>query len=128
MVNIKFEEMLKMLRTDKGWSTYDLAEKINHSGVNEKSIRKWEIGLEYPEVDVIYKLSDLYSVPSEDLFMARQLSLEGGLEGINKRFIKCLCFWLGVSMKVALVIEILIYVFALVIAFAFIHSAGSRFA
>lgn len=126
MININLEEMLKILRTDKGWTTYELAEKINHVGVSEKNIRKWELGLEYPEIDVIYQLSDLYSIPSEDLLMARQISLESGLDSIHMRFIKYLCFWLGVSIKVAFVLEVLFYIFALWFAFSYIHSAGSR--
>ena len=101
MININLEEMLKKLRTDKGWTTYELVEKIEHIGISEKNIRKWELGLEYPEIDVIYKLSDIYNVPSENLLMARQISLESGLDSIHMRFIKHLCFWLGVSIKVA---------------------------
>lgn len=126
MININLEEMLKKLRTDKGWTTYELVEKIEHIGISEKNIRKWELGLEYPEIDVIYKLSDIYNVPSENLLMARQISLESGLDSIHMRFIKHLCFWLGVSIKVAFVLEILFYIFALWFAFAFIHEAGSR--
>lgn len=124
MININLEEMLKTLRTDKGWTTYDLVEKINRVGVSEKSIRKWELGLEYPEMDVIYQLSDLYNIPSEDLLMARQISLESGLDSIHMRFIKHLCFWLGISIKVAFALEVLFYIFALWFAFAFIHEAG----
>lgn len=54
------EELLKDLRQEKRWSYLQLMEELQRNGVtvNDKEIKKWEYGLEYPSLDVIYKLQE----------------------------------------------------------------------
>ena len=85
------EELLKDLREEKEWSYWDIVEKLNDLGIpllDEKQIKKWELGLEYPELEIIYKLSELYVIPSEQFVMAKSNSLKEGMQAIHMTFIK----------------------------------------
>lgn len=93
-----FEELLYELRIQTGLARKQVVEKIEMPNVTEKTIRKWESGLEYPDINVIYKLSELYHISSEELLKSKQLTLEAGMEGIHVVFIKCLSFILGLSI------------------------------
>lgn len=59
-----FGEKLKNLRKDKGWSQEELAEKIF---VSRQSVSKWENGQNYPSIEIIIKLSDLFGVTIDEL-------------------------------------------------------------
>ena len=54
------EELLIRLRNEKGWSRVELMSHLSNKTIKEKDIRKWELGLEYPDLDIIYKLSEIY--------------------------------------------------------------------
>lgn len=57
------EKLLK-LRTDRGLSQGDLAEKLD---VSRQSVSKWETGQSVPDLDKIIKLADLFGVTVDDL-------------------------------------------------------------
>ncbi len=64
MITIKFSERLKKEREKKGWSQTELAEKIH---VSRQSVSKWETGKNYPSIEVIIDLSDLFNITIDDL-------------------------------------------------------------
>jgi transcriptional regulator with XRE-family HTH domain len=59
-----FEERLKNERKNKGWSQEELAEKLF---VSRQSISKWENGQNYPSIEIIIKLSDLFGLTIDEL-------------------------------------------------------------
>lgn len=59
-----FAEKLKSERKNKGWSQEDLAEKLF---VSRQSVSKWENGQNYPSIEIIIKLSDLFGVTIDEL-------------------------------------------------------------
>jgi len=59
-----FGEKLKSVRKTKGWSQEELAEKLF---VSRQSVSKWENGQNYPSIEVIIKLSDLFEVSIDEL-------------------------------------------------------------
>lgn len=120
----EIEKMLLRLRVSKGWTRLQLVEKLEDSKITEKTIKKWEYGLEYPDLNTIYKLSEIYKVPSNDFVTAKSNSYEKGLAGINKNVIRFISYALNVSFYVGTVITILIYVIALIGAFLFFLSAA----
>ena len=97
------EEMLLDLRTQKGWTYIHIVEELQKLGISieEKMVNKWELGLEYPDLDVIYKLSELYMVPSEKFITAKSNSYEKGMASIHMTFIKWFCYITGISIKIA---------------------------
>ncbi|MGM7723426.1 helix-turn-helix domain-containing protein [Metabacillus sp. Hm71] len=61
---MNFAEKLKKGRKEKGWSQEELAEKLF---VSRQSVSKWENGQNYPSIEIIIKLSDLFNVTIDEL-------------------------------------------------------------
>ncbi|CAI6082832.1 helix-turn-helix domain-containing protein [Cohnella sp. JJ-181] len=59
-----FGEKLKTERKRKGWSQEELAEKLY---VSRQSVSKWENGQNYPGIEIIIKVSDLFEVTIDEL-------------------------------------------------------------
>jgi len=59
-----FGEKLKAERTKKGWTQDELAEKLF---VSRQSVSKWENGVNYPNIEIIIKLSDLFGITIDEL-------------------------------------------------------------
>ncbi|WP_453993072.1 helix-turn-helix domain-containing protein [Bacillus nitroreducens] len=59
-----FSERLKKEREKRGWSQIDLAEKVH---VSRQSVSKWETGKNYPSIEVIIELSDLFGITIDEL-------------------------------------------------------------
>lgn len=115
------EQLLKDLREEKNWTYLHIVEELHKIGlvVDEKKVKKWEIGLEYPEIDEIYKLSELYFVASENFVMAKSNSYQEGLNSIHATFIKWFCYITGVSLKIGYIGFYVIIVLALIGALMF---------
>ncbi len=99
------EQLLKELREEKSWTYLHVVEELNKLGliVEEKQVKKWEIGLEYPDINEIYKLSELYFVPSDNFVMAKSNSYQEGLNSIHATLIKWICYITGISLKIGYV-------------------------
>lgn len=59
-----FGEKLKAERNKKGWPQEELAEKLF---VSRQSVSKWENGQNYPSIEMIIKLSDLFGLTVDEL-------------------------------------------------------------
>ena len=62
--NMIFNERLKKEREKRGWSQTDLAEKIH---VSRQSVSKWETGKNYPSIEIIIELSDLFGITIDEM-------------------------------------------------------------
>lgn len=77
---IDFGQWLYELRKEKGLTEEQLATKINKVNVQEINIKKWERDLEFPDLDVIYKLSEIYMISSTEIIDKKQKTLQAGIE------------------------------------------------
>ena len=111
----KFEELLTRARKEKNLSHVEVLSKLKDRTLTEKDIRKWEIGLTYPDLDTMYELSAIYEIPINDMLDAKKRSCEKGI--ISTRMIKWICYFLNVSIHVAIVITIIIYILAIFLGF-----------
>ena len=59
-----FGEKLKTERSKMGWSQEELAAKLY---VSRQSVSKWENGQNYPGIEIIIKISDLFDVAIDEL-------------------------------------------------------------
>jgi len=59
-----FGDKLKKEREKRGWSQDFLADKIY---VSRQSVSKWETGKNYPSIEVIINLSDLFGITIDEL-------------------------------------------------------------
>lgn len=116
------EQLLKDLREEKHWTYMHIVEELNKLGlqVDDKKVKKWEIGLEYPELDEIYKLSELYFIPSDNFVMAKTNSYKQGMESVHATLIKWVCYFTGLSLKIGYVGFYVIIALALIGALMFL--------
>lgn len=59
-----FAEKLKSERKLRDWSQEELAEKLY---VSRQSVSKWENGQNYPSIEIIIKVSDLFGITIDEL-------------------------------------------------------------
>jgi len=57
---------LKVLRAERDWSQGDLAERL---GVSRQSVNAVETGKYDPSLPLAFKLSDVFGLPIEDIFI-----------------------------------------------------------
>lgn len=116
---IGIEDLLIELRKKEGLTIVELLEKLNDSNLKEKDIKNWEIGLKYPDLDTIYKLSEIYRIPSTEFVKAKNNSYENGLAGINKKIIRWFVYTLNVSFYIGVVFTTILYVVIFILALCF---------
>ncbi|ANC18168.1 XRE family transcriptional regulator [Bacillus cereus] len=59
-----FSERLKEEREKRNWSQHDLAEKLH---VSRQSVSKWETEKNYPSIEIIIHLIDLFGITMDEL-------------------------------------------------------------
>ncbi|TDL80241.1 helix-turn-helix domain-containing protein [Peribacillus frigoritolerans] len=98
-----FCEKLKSERKNKGWSQEELAEKLF---VSRQSVSKWETGQNYPSIEIIIKLSDLFGVTIDELLRSDEELTEKVIKDSkqlahpNMKFMFDVVFLIGVSLLV----------------------------
>ncbi len=127
--NLSIEELLKKLRKEKNWSYLELQEQLNSRGLElqEKDIKKWEWGLKYPDLNTIYKLSEIYMVPSEDFVQAKNNSYKHGFNSVHIKIINWICYITGASFKIVNCLMYILMGFALIYALIFFMGKVNLF-
>jgi len=59
-----FGERLKEEREKRNWSQNDLAERLH---VSRQTVSKWETGKNYPNIEMLIGLSDLFGITLDEL-------------------------------------------------------------
>lgn len=123
------EELLLELRTQKNWSYLNIMEELNNKGtyIEEKIIKKWEIGLIYPSTDELYLISEIYMFPVVDLITAKNNSYKKGMDSIHYRAIKWFCYFTGASIKIGVIAMYVILVLAFIFAVMFFKDSADTF-
>ena len=93
-----FGELVYRLRKQKGLTYQDVVDKLDNPNIKEKNIQDWERNMELPELGVIYQLAEIYEIAPDKILYAKQMTLQSGIQGINKRIIKALSVFLGISI------------------------------
>ncbi len=100
---ITLEVILQNERLKRGWNYQHVSDQLNLSDITAKDIKKWEYGFEYPDLNKIYKISELYEIPSEILVQAKSNSYEENLHSVHKTFIKIICYIFNLSIKTGVI-------------------------
>lgn len=125
--DLTIEELLIKLRKEKNWTYIHLMQELNKLGkvVKEKDLKKWEFGLEYPNTETIYKLAQIYVIPSEIFINAKNNSFKKGNNLINLRLIKWICYFTGISLKIGYWVFMITLGLLLILAlWFFVDTAG----
>ena len=96
--SLDFGQWLYYLRRNKGYTEQELVERIGIAAIQVKNIKKWERDLEYPNLDAIYKLSEIYQIPSAKILHIKEQTLKEGIEGIHKWIIRWISYFIGFSI------------------------------
>jgi len=111
------EIMLKDAREKNNWDYFYVAKKLK---IDDKTVKKWEYGLAYPDLNMIYKLSELYQIPSEELVQAKTNSLSRGYASVHFHLINWLCYITSASIYVSMFLNFfIIYILAPLVALGF---------
>ena len=124
---IDFGEWMQKLRTENNLTEAEVVEKLGISDITEKNVKKWERDLEFTDLNTIYKISELYYVPSEELIKSKEDTLKSGINGVNKRFIRWLSMILGISMYGTIILCRTIVYIALVVTLIWFLGIGRQF-
>lgn len=114
-----FGAYLYDLRYKKEYTIEEFVQKIDMSNVTIKSVRKWEHDLEFPNLDQMYKISEIYEIPIEELMQVKTQTLQEGIKGIHKEIIRFIGYILGFSIYGTIIIGYIIIFAALIWAFLF---------
>lgn len=96
-----FGEKLKSERKNKGWSQEELAEMLF---VSRQSVSKWETGQNYPSIDIIIKVSDLFGLTIDELLRSDEELKQKVIKDSKKlaypklKFIFDVLFLVGVTL------------------------------
>ena len=89
---VDFGEWLYELRKEKGYTEEQLVDKIHMTNVQEINIKKWERDLEFPDIDAIYKLSEIYMIPAAEIIDKKQKTMKAGIDRNSYIFYKSIKF------------------------------------
>lgn len=123
---IDFGQWLYELRKEKGFSEYDLVEKINMRNVQVINIKKWERDLEFPDLDAIYKLSEIYQIMAAEIIDKKQKTLQAGVDGIHIYIIRILSLFMGISIYGTIWFCRIIIGLTLIVVTLWFYSLGNR--
>lgn len=101
--NITLEIILQNERLKRGWNYKHLAEQLALPNVTAKNVKKWEYSFEYPDLKTIYRISELYQIPSEILVQAKNNGYAEGLHSVHKVFIKTICYIFNLPIKAMII-------------------------
>ena len=119
---IDFGQWLYELREKNKYTELDLVEKIDNVNVQVKNIKKWERDLEFPDLDSIYKLSEIYMIPSAEIIEKKNQTLQNGVDGINIFIIRLISLFLGISIYGALIVSHAVIYITLILVFIWFCS------
>ncbi len=111
MIENDFGMYIYDLRYKKGWTIEEFAEKANIESITIKKVRKWEHDLEFPELEEMYKISEIYEIPAEILMQVRTNTLQEGIKAVPKTLIRIISYILGFSIYGMIILEWVIIAF-----------------
>lgn len=99
-----FGNKLKMEREKRGWSQEHLAAKVH---VSRQSVSKWETGKNYPNIEVIIDLSDLFGITIDELLRSdgelKEKIIQDSKGSTNLNWKSHLLSGLGILMGIVIV-------------------------
>lgn len=119
---IDFGQWLYEIRKERGYTELELVEKINRRNVQVRNVKKWERDLEFPDLDAIYKLSEIYGIPSTEIVEKKNETLQNGVDGINIFVIRMISFMLGISIYGTIIVAYTVTFVVLILSFIWFCS------
>lgn len=106
-------ELIYLARTRKGFSREEVAKffeeekvdeqdvsikgKISHKKITEKTIKKWESDLKYPDIDLIYMLARFLDADPNKMLAAKQYVQKHKIDSIAMKIVGLVCYTLDIA-------------------------------
>lgn len=111
------KDYLRKLREEKKITQEELAAELE---IEVNKIKKWEKGTIYPELEEMYKISEIYQVPCKELLDYKEREMAH-----NKNIIVIISRMLGISTYATAFIVIVLIAFFFCVAISFMATAAS---
>lgn len=107
------EQILKESRKERNWSYLDVVVALNKVGASTtaKQVKGWETGILHPDLDIIYKLAEIYDIPSKNMIAAKNNSYYKDYNSMHMTISK----WLSHLAIFALRLFCIFFVLALIV-------------
>lgn len=104
LIHIIFGEKLKKERELRNWSQKYLAEQIH---VSRQSVSKWETGKNYPSIEIIINLSDLFGISIDEMLKSdedlKDKVIHDSQKSEESTWISSILFTAGITLGIILV-------------------------
>lgn len=92
------EEVAKLFEDEKiDVQDVSLKGRISHEKITEKTIKKWENDLKYPDIDLIYVLARFLDADPNKMLASKQYVQKHKVDGIAMKIVGLICFTLDIS-------------------------------
>ena len=99
-----FQEKILELRKSKNYTQEDLA-KILY--VSRQAVSKWENGISYPSMDIIYKIAEVFDISADELFDSNDVRINTFKNNAKIKNIKKTSIIISIITFLVLVISII---------------------
>ncbi|MDE7124282.1 MAG: helix-turn-helix domain-containing protein, partial [Eubacterium sp.] len=100
-MNKKFSSFIAELRKEQSLTQKELADRI---GVSDKAVSRWENGKNYPDIEIIQSLGEIFNVSVSELLQGERLEKEEVISVSEQNVVK--------AVKKNKLLKIVIAVFA----------------
>lgn len=106
-------ELIYLSRIRKGFSREDVAKffenekidmqdvslkgKISHKKITEKTIKKWENDLKYPDIDLIYILARFLDADPNKMLASKQYVQKHKIDSLAMKIVGMVCYVLDIT-------------------------------
>lgn len=92
------EEVAKLFEDEKiDEKNVSLKGEISHNKITEKTIKKWESDLKYPDIDIIYILARFLDADPNKMLASKQYVQKNKIDGLAMKIVGIVCYTLDIA-------------------------------
>lgn len=84
-MNNNFSSFIAELRKEQGLTQKELADRV---GVSDKAVSKWENGKNYPDIEIMQSLGEIFKVSVSELLQGERLETEAVISISEQNVVK----------------------------------------
>jgi len=84
-VNNNFSSFIAELRKEQGLTQKELADRV---GVSDKAVSRWENGKNYPDIEIMQSLGEIFKVSVSELLQGERLETEAVISISEQNVVK----------------------------------------
>lgn len=84
-MNNNFSSFIAELRKEQGLTQKELADRV---GVSDKAVSRWENGKNYPDIEIMQSLGEIFKVSVSELLQRERLETEAVISISEQNVVK----------------------------------------